>query len=218
VQKIKYFYYNMKCLAKFFVPLFLLLGYGKSYAQSKNTLSFGINSDYRYVLVYEREATPVSIQIGISRFYSPNLTNKTFSPFFEIYNMDLDTSFVLNASKGYNFFIHAKKEFGTTKVRPFVSAGLRVGSTKGERPQYVEYCGTGINPAQVKVVLSKSQSKAIFIGGGLIYQPADRFSLNLTLGVAHYQGRISNEDNSFTLKNNGWRIEAPQLLAIGFHF
>jgi hypothetical protein len=209
----------MKCLAKLFIPLFLLLSYGKSYAQLKNTLSLGINSDYRYVLVYEREATPISFQIGVSQFSIPNLTNKTIGPYFDIYNMDLDTSFVLNgSSRGFNFFIHAKKEFGTTKVRPFVSAGLRVGSAKGGHPLYMEYCGTGINHDQVQIRLSRAQFKAIFIGGGLIYQPVDRFSLNLTLGVAHYQGRISNEDNSFTLKNNGFRIEAPQLLAIGFHF
>lgn len=209
----------MKTIPKIILSLVLLLGYVSSYAQLKNTLSFGINSDYRYVLVYERKATPISFQIGVSQFSTPNLTNKIISPFFEIYNTDLDTSFVLNTSnKGFNFFIHAKKEFGTTKVRPFVSAGLRAGSAKGGHPQYMEYCGTGINHDQVQISLSRSQFKALFIGGGLIYQPVNRFSINLTLGITHYQGRISNEDNSFTLKNNGWRIEAPQLLAIGFHF
>jgi hypothetical protein len=214
-----YICYVMQTIPKITLSLVLLLGYVSSYAQLKNTLSFGINSDYRYVITYERKAKAISFQIGVSQFSSPNLTNKEISSrYFDSYNMNLDTSFVSNVSKGFNFFINAKKEFGIAKVRPFVSAGLRVGKGNGGHSQYMEYCATGLNLDQVQISLSRSQFRALFIGGGLVYQPIDRFSLNLTLGIAQYRGSISNEDKSLIFKNNGWRIEAPQLLAIGFHF
>ena len=209
----------MKTLPKITLSLVLLLSYLSSYSQLKNTLQFGINSDYRYVITYERKAKAISFQIGVSQFSSPNLTNKEISnPSFDSYNMNLDTSFVFNISKGFNFFINAKKEFGIAKVRPFVSAGLRLGKGNAGHSQYMEYCATGLNLDQVQISLSRSQFRALFIGGGLVYQPIDRFSLNLTLGIAQYRGSISNEDKSLIFKNNGWRIEAPQLLAIGFHF